>query len=51
MYGTVDDRIDIIYKNGRIENIAEASDMLNISLLAKKVKKFYLCYYRLPNLP
>ena len=30
-----------------IENIAEASDMLNISLLSKKVKKYYLCYQRL----
>ena len=51
MYEPEDDSIDIIYKDGIIENIAEASDMLNISLLAKKVKKFYLCYYRLPNIP
>ena len=51
MYEPEDDSIDIIYKDGRIENIAEASDMLNISLLSKKVKKFYLCYYRLPSLP
>ena len=32
---------------GTIKNIAEASDMLNISLLSKKVKKYYLCYQRL----
>ena len=32
---------------GSIKNIAEASDMLNISLLSKKVKKYYLCYQRL----
>jgi len=30
-----------------VKNIAEASDMLNISLLSKKVKKYYLCYQRL----
>ena len=42
MYEPEDDSIDIIYKDGRIENIALASDMLNISLLSKKVKKFYL---------
>ena len=47
MYEPADDSIDIIYKDGTIKNIAEASDMLNISLLSKKVKKYYLCYQRL----
>lgn len=47
MYDSADDSIDIIYKDGSIKNIAEASDMLNISLLSKKVKKYYLCYQRL----
>ena len=47
MYAPADDSIDIIYKDGTIKNIAEASDMLNISLLSKKVKKYYLCYQRL----
>ena len=47
MYDPADDSIDIIYKDGTIKNIAEASDMLNISLLYKKVKKYYLCYQRL----
>ena len=36
-----------IYKDGTIKNIAEASDMLNISLLSKKVKKYYICSHRL----
>lgn len=44
MYNPADDSIDILYKDGTIKNIAEASDMLNISLLSKKVKKYYLCY-------
>ena len=47
MYNPADDSIDILYKDGTIKNIAEASDMLNISLLSKKVKKYYLCYLRL----
>ena len=47
MYDPADDSIDIIYNDGTIKNIAEASDMLNISLLSKKVKKYYLCYQRL----
>ena len=46
MYEPADDSIDIIYKDGTIKNIAEASDMLNISLLSKKVKKYYICYHR-----
>ena len=47
MYDPADDSIDMIYNDGTIKNIAEASDMLNISLLSKKVKKYYLCYQRL----
>lgn len=47
MYDPADDSIDIIYKDGTIKNIAEASDMLNISLLSRKVKKYYICYQRL----
>ena len=47
MYNPADDSIDILYKDGTTKNIAEASDMLNIQLLSKKVKKYYLCYLRM----
>lgn len=47
MYDQADDSIDILYNDGSTKNIADASDMLNISLLSKKVKKYYLCYQRL----
>lgn len=47
MYDEADDSIDILYNDGSTKNIADASDMLNISLLSKKVKKYYLCYQRL----
>ncbi|GHT25905.1 hypothetical protein AGMMS4957_21240 [Bacteroidia bacterium] len=46
MYSEADDSIDILYKNGTTKNIAEASDMLNIQLLSKKIKKYYLCFLR-----
>ncbi|MDR0865760.1 MAG: HD domain-containing protein, partial [Candidatus Symbiothrix sp.] len=44
MYNEVDDSIDILYKDGSTKDIAEASDMLNIQLLAKKIKKYYFCF-------
>ena len=44
-----DDSIEIIYKDGSTRDIAKASDMLNISLLSRKVKKYYICYLRSEN--
>lgn len=44
MYNEEDDSIDIIYKNGEIKDISQASDMLNIELLSKKITKHYLAY-------
>lgn len=46
MYNPADDSIDILYNDGTTRTVADASDMLNISLLSKKVKKYYLCYLR-----
>lgn len=37
-------KINILYKNGGIQDIREASDQLNISVLSNPVKKFFLCY-------
>ncbi len=39
-----DNRIGILYNNGNIVDISEASDVLNISVLGKVVKKYFLCY-------
>ena len=47
MYDVNDDRIGILYKDGTIRDIAESSEILNISLLSKKIRKYYLCYQRL----
>lgn len=43
-YTNFDDRIQILFKDGKLQDIAEASDMLNISVLSKVVKKYFLCY-------
>ena len=46
MYNIDDDHIDILYKDGIVRDIAEASEILNVSLLSKKICKYYLCYQR-----
>jgi len=43
-YSAFDDKIQIAYKDGRLIDIAEASDMLNMSVLSKTVRKYFLCY-------
>ncbi|MDR0687046.1 MAG: HD domain-containing protein [Dysgonamonadaceae bacterium] len=46
MYSWEDDSIDILFKDGTTKDISEASDMLNIQLLSKRVRKYYLCFLR-----
>ena len=46
MYDIHDDQIGILYKDGTIRDIAESSEILNINLLSRKVRKYYLCYQR-----
>jgi len=46
MYSEADDSIAILYNDGSTVDIAEASDMLNIQLLSKKIKKYYFCFLR-----
>ena len=45
-YSEKDDSINILYKDGTIRDIADASDMLNIQTLTYKPKKLYLFYYK-----
>ena len=47
MYSAADDHIEILYNDGTTRDIAEASDMFNLSLLQKKVKKYVICYHRI----
>jgi len=48
-YSDMDDRIAILDKKGNTRDIADASDMLNISVLSKTVRKYFLCYPKLMN--
>ena len=48
-YSDMDDRISILDKKGNIRDIAEASDILNISVLSKTVRKYFLCFPRFLN--
>ena len=43
-YNPTKDKINLLYKDGSIVDIAEAADQLNISVLAKTVTKYFLCY-------
>ena len=46
MYNVDDDSITILYKDGSTKDISEASELLNVQLLSKKIRKYYLCYQR-----
>ena len=46
MYDVNDDRISILFKDGTTKDIAESSEILNVGLLSKKIRKYYLCYQR-----
>ena len=38
------DTIRILFKNGEVKDVAEAADLLNISVLSKPVTKYFICY-------
>ena len=43
-YNPNDDKINVLYKDGSLADVAKASDHLNISVLSKTTRKYYLCY-------
>ncbi len=43
-YNINDNKISILFNNGSLVDISEASDMLNIQILSKITKKYFLCY-------
>ena len=47
MYDIHDDHISILNKDNNLKDIAEASEILNVELLSKKIRKYYLCYQRM----
>ena len=45
-YSFQDDKINILFKNGQVKEICNASDQLDENFLRKEIKKYYL--YKLP---
>lgn len=43
-YSSNDQQIQILFNDGQLKDIPEASDMLDLSVLSKIVKKHYICY-------
>ncbi len=43
-YKTDNLKINILMNNGKIIDIAEAGDQLNVEVLSKTVKKYFICY-------
>ena len=46
MYDPADDNITVIYKDGATKDISEASELLGMERLSKKIRKYYLFYQR-----
>ncbi len=47
MYSPKDDAIRIMSKDGTVQDIAQASELLNVEILSRKVVKNYLFYYKI----
>ncbi len=45
-YNPTTETIKILFRDGSVKDVSEASDLLNISALKKPVTKYYLCYPR-----
>ncbi len=43
-YSEFDDKIKILYNTGETRDIVDASDIFNVTVLSKIVKKYFLCY-------
>lgn len=49
-YISIGPGINILHKSGKVEDIAQASDLPNIKAMSKIVKKYYLCWPKSVNL-
>lgn len=43
-YSPTGENILILMKSGKLKDISEASDMMDVSVLSREVKKYYVCY-------
>ena len=46
LYNPFDERINILFRDGRVRDISEVDNALIHRKLAEPVKKFYICYHR-----
>ncbi|MDR1678587.1 MAG: HD domain-containing protein [Prevotellaceae bacterium] len=46
-YNPSAENIHILYNNGTVRNISEASDMLNTQMFSARSTKYFLCYHKL----
>jgi len=47
-YNPTHERISIYFRDGRLQDISEVSDHLTADVLAKTVKKYFICYPKSP---
>ncbi len=45
-YHPTEDKINLLYKDNSISDVAQAADQLNISALSEEEKKYLLCYHK-----
>jgi HD superfamily phosphohydrolase len=45
-YNPTSDKINILFKDGKLKDITKASDQLNLQVLSTKVEKHFLCFPR-----
>jgi hypothetical protein len=43
-YNSSEIKINILYNDGKLLDVAKASDQLNIKMLSKKVTKYFMCF-------
>ena len=43
-YSNLDENIKILGKDGDVRDITEVSEILNVSVLSRQIKKFYICF-------
>ena len=43
-YSSGEDKIQVLHANGKISDVAKASDQLNLKALSTPVTKYYICY-------
>lgn len=48
-YKSENEKIHILYKNGKITDVVKASDNFNLEALSRPVTKYYICYPKLKD--